>query len=456
MAWWGLALLWWGSGSLPASAGTAPTRVTVEVEETVYRFEPANNGAGPMWCAGSTCVVRVGDVVYASGLETVPGWKPLNNCRWVLWRRDAQGWARWYEDEQGRTREPSPLVRVGSDLLLSANPTTLPPEREGGGPARPEILRWIEGGGAAPERVAPRWQGEPRFTEHSYRSFAADPRSGTTLLLQNIDYGHAEWSFTDPRRGATGAGQLRWPWGDTYAKPQPVRLCYPTVALRGREAHFFGVSDITEPNPAFREFKRQLTGREWDYDFRRLFYAVTPDITRQPFSPWIEIASREETCGWLWPCDLALVRRGETWVLWTERALDERLRERFFPEARQWHGLVLARIRNGKVISRTALRQRAEGAEGPLVNAARFHQGPDRRWHVLLCSSEGGKTRNELVELDREGKEVRTMPVPFATPFTSFFTATPRAGNQASEYVDVLGLPQGEGQVMRYARLRLR
>ena len=29
----------------------------VEAEENVFNFEPANNGAGPMWCSGSTCLV---------------------------------------------------------------------------------------------------------------------------------------------------------------------------------------------------------------------------------------------------------------------------------------------------------------------------------------------------------------------------------------------------------------
>ena len=43
----------------------------VEAEEEVYRYEPANNGAGPMWCSGSTCLVRIGDKVFAGGLETL-------------------------------------------------------------------------------------------------------------------------------------------------------------------------------------------------------------------------------------------------------------------------------------------------------------------------------------------------------------------------------------------------
>jgi len=56
-------------GATPAIAQSlAPT---VELEEDVYSFEPANNGAGPMWCSGSTCLVRVVEDVFVSGLETL-------------------------------------------------------------------------------------------------------------------------------------------------------------------------------------------------------------------------------------------------------------------------------------------------------------------------------------------------------------------------------------------------
>src|SRR5262245_53859865 len=83
---------------------------TVELEENVYAYTDANNGAGPMWCSGSTCIARVGDRVFASGLETVPDAKPLNNCRWVLFMRSTNGWSRVREDTEGRTREPSPVA----------------------------------------------------------------------------------------------------------------------------------------------------------------------------------------------------------------------------------------------------------------------------------------------------------------------------------------------------------
>ena len=64
----------------------------VEAEEVVYQYLPADNGSGPMWCNGSTSIVRTGKEVYASGIETVPGWKPLNNCRWMLFERSKKGW----------------------------------------------------------------------------------------------------------------------------------------------------------------------------------------------------------------------------------------------------------------------------------------------------------------------------------------------------------------------------
>ena len=73
--------------SAPLADAQTPLAPVVEVEDEVYRFEGANNGAGPMWCSGSTCLVRVQDRVFASGLETLPQFPPLNNCRWQLFER---------------------------------------------------------------------------------------------------------------------------------------------------------------------------------------------------------------------------------------------------------------------------------------------------------------------------------------------------------------------------------
>ncbi len=189
--------------------------------------------------------------------------------------------------------------------------------------------------------------------------------AGELLLFQNIGYTHAEWTFRDRAGKWSAQGQIKWPWGAEYAKPEPIRVCYPNVALRDRAVHFVGVSDVLEPNPAWRKFKRELTGQQWDYDFRRLFYTWTPDITKQPFAEWVEIASRESTCGHVWPGDLWLAPNGDAHLLWSERAIDERLRERFFPDAKQSEALNYAVVRAGKVIRRRTIVDSEGGGVGP-------------------------------------------------------------------------------------------
>ena len=112
---------------LAAVAAANTPRPVVEIEEDVYSYRPADNGAGPMWCHGSTCLVRIGETVFASGLETLADAEPLNNCRWMLFARTDRGWKKVGFDEFGRTREPCPLVGFADGpLFLSANPTLAP------------------------------------------------------------------------------------------------------------------------------------------------------------------------------------------------------------------------------------------------------------------------------------------------------------------------------------------
>ena len=155
----------------------------VEVEEEVYRFENPNNGSGPMWCHGNTCIVRTGDTVYASGVFTIPGAKPLNNCFPLLFLRDGEGWKQIYKGT-GRTREPCPVALVPQEgVFLSINPTLTPPDTYGG-PAEPRILTFsLKNQKAAPAVLKPTWHGTPAFTEHSYRSFAADGEAGELLSV---------------------------------------------------------------------------------------------------------------------------------------------------------------------------------------------------------------------------------------------------------------------------------
>ena len=433
----------------------------VEGEEEVYRYEPADNGAGPMWCHGSTCMIRIGGDVFASGIETLKDFKPLNNCRWMLFHRDASGWQQVGVDPRDRTREPCPLAGFSDGrLFLSVNPTLTTDPNEYGGPARPEILEFSA---ADPNKtfrtILPVWDGTPEFTEHSYRSFAADGPARELILFQNIGYTHAEWSFRNSDGEWTSQGRLKWPWGAEYDKPQPIRVCYPNVALKNRAVHFCGVSDIVEPYEAWRAFKQELTGRKWDYDFRRLFYAWSPDILTGKFHDWVEIASRDRTCGWIFPGDLWLAPDGAAHIVWTERAIDERLRERFFPDAVQSHALNYAVVRDGEVVTRRTLMLAEEGKSAEIPARPRFQVTPENRLFVFYYVSgtdAAGQpvSENRVLELGPEGTPGPPVRVPLQHPMNNYFTATVRAGSSPSKILDLLGT-RVEGGGISYARVRL-
>ncbi|MFH1267524.1 MAG: hypothetical protein ABIK89_17515, partial [Planctomycetota bacterium] len=418
------------SGETPAAL-----QPVVEIEEDVYTYRPADNGSGPLWCSGSTSLVRIGKDVFASGLETLEGFKPLNNCRWTLHKRMESGWELQQVDEEGRTREPCPMVGLEEGgLFLSVNPTLTGPEAYGG-PARPEILRFNPADlKKAPfETILPTWDGEPPFTEHSYRSFAADGPRGEMILFQNIGYTHAEWAFRDAEGNWAKSGKLPWPFGQEYDRPQPIRVCYPNVMLKDRAVHFSGVSDIVEPYDKWRAYKQKITGRGWDYDFRRLFYAWTPDVATAEFHEWVEIASRDKTCGWIFPCDLWADDDGNAHILWSERALDTRLREEFFPDEKQSHALNYAVVREGEVVRRHTLLLAEEGGANEIAGAARFQVTPEGRLFVFYYVSGtdaagNGVSENRLMELLAEGTPGPAVTVPMKHPMSSYFTATIRAG----------------------------
>ncbi len=433
----------------------------VEVEEEVFQYEPANNGAGPMWCHGSTCLVRIGDDVFASGIETLTDFVPLNNCRWMLFQRAMDGWQEVAVDPQGRTREPCPLAGFADGrLFLSANPTLVTDPKAYGGPARPEILEFAA---AEPKQayktLLPSWDGTPEFTEHSYRSFAADGDARELILFQNIGYTHAEWAFRNSAGEWEKQGRLKWPRGAEYDKPQPIRVCYPNVALKNRAVHFCGVSDIVEPYEAWRAYKEELTGRKWDYDFRRLFYAWSPDIRTGEFNEWVEIASRDKTCGWIFPGDLWVAPDGAAHIVWTERAIDERLRERFFPDAVQSNAMNYALVREGKVVTRQTLMLAEEGKSAEIPAQPRFQVTPGNRLFVVYYVSgtnAAGEpvSENRVLELGPKGTLGPPVRVPLQHPLNNYFTATVRAGSPPSKTLDLLGTRAG-GEGINYARIRL-
>lgn len=176
--------------AVSAEPAGRPIAISVDTEETVYTYRPANNGAGPMWARGSTCLARIGESVFASGLETLEGVPSLNNCRWLLFQRETDGWRQVHADPNGRTREPCPLAAfAGGPLFLSANPTLVDDPAVAAGPARPEILAFDPLRPHRPwETLLPRWDGEPGAMvavplQSPLTSFyTATPRAGSPPL----------------------------------------------------------------------------------------------------------------------------------------------------------------------------------------------------------------------------------------------------------------------------------
>jgi hypothetical protein len=214
------------------------------------------------------------------------------------------------------------------------------------------------------------------------------------------------------------------------------------------------VSDIVEPRKAWKEYKFKLTGREWDYDFRRLFYTWSRDISTGQFEEWVEIASREETAGHIFPCDLWRAPDGNVHILWTEKALDDRLQQDFFPQEKQSQALNHAVLKEGEVIFRQAI-MFSEDQDALLPGRGRFQVTPEDRLFVLyhVYGRDTGYNENRLVEVGKDFLLSEHLKVGLARPLSSFFTATVRGGSEPSNIIDVLG--EDGHQEMRYASIRI-
>ncbi len=437
-------------GAMPS--GTRPAlRPVVEVEEDVYPFQPAQNGSSPMWCYGSTCLVRIGADVFASGLETISDAKSLNNVRWTLWRRSRAGWELQQKDTVHRTREPCPLVGFPDGrLFMSVNPTLVEDPNAKVGPARPEILLFRAFDPKAPfKRLLPDWKGKPAFTEHSYRTFAGDGRRGELILFNNVGYTHSQWAFMDRSGRWAATGTLLWPKraDPRFApyKSKRARVNYPNVVLRNRAVHLCGAS-------AFNLWERvagrpDLMGRKWSNRWRRLYYTWCPDITGAPFRPWVEIASTHKTGGWLFPADMWLAPDGQVRLLWMEFPIGRQLRDQHFSDIKRITSLKYAVVRDGEVVLRRTLVQGGEGLTGPVPRCARFAVTPGGRLIVfdyVEGRSASGKTlrQNRVTEILPNGDLATPIVVPMTHPlgaFLGFFTATPRGGSSPSRTLDLLG-----------------
>jgi hypothetical protein len=427
-------------------------RCTVEAEEVVTRYAPADNGAGPLWCYGSTVIARQGNDVYLSVIETGEGVPPLCNTRWQLWHRSSDGWRIEQSEKQYRQREPCPIgLFQDGPIFLSVNPSTEPAGTKYG-PCKPQVLEFNRENPPAgePKVHAPAWADGTYFTDHSYRGFAADGTRGELLLLNVHAKSSDQFVSYRDRQGQWHArGKITF----------PIRACYPQVALRDGSAHVMAIGDIVEPVDEWRKLKFEKTKREWDYVSRRLFYTYSDDIGKADFCTPIEIDTVENTGGHIQNLDLYVDAAGAAHVLYLKRPHQyDFIRDKYFPGQAMTAQLEYAVIAKGSVISRKTLAQTSAGSPGFEPSFGRFHIGNADTLYVIAAgtSVEAGQRRfdNHIARVPVGKDEPKFERIELKRPFHSFFTNTPRGGSAPSDVIDLFGTAD-DNPNLRYARIRI-
>jgi len=439
------------AGTAPSESKDASVRCTVEAEEVVTRYAPANNGAGPLWCYGSPLIVRLGESVFVSTIETGENVPPLLNTRWQLWHRSSGGWTLARHEQEYRQREPCPIaISRKGPVFLSVNPSTEPAGATHGR-CEPQVLEFDPNApGKPPRGHTPAWADGTYFTEHSYRGLAADGASGELLLLNiNAKSGELFVSFCDGKRTWQAKGAIRF----------PIRACYPQVALRNGAAHVLAIGDIVEPVEEWKTLKYERMKRDWDYVFRRLFYTYTPGIRQAGFCPPVEIDTVEETCGHLSNLDLYIDRDGSAHLLYLKRPFQYGfIRDKYFPGRPIQVSLEHVVVNGGRIRSRNTLTQMTEGGDGLEPAYARFHIDAGGRLHVILAGTAiDGGTRmfaNFIGQIRADEGPPAFHRIDLKHPFRTFFTNTVRGGSMPSDTIDLFGTANDDPN-LRYARLRL-
>lgn len=437
-------------------------------EETVCPFENPNNGAGPLWCFGARTVARIGETVFAVSYDVGPEAMPLCNTRWVLYRRPDGGcWERMAEGARFDEREPCMLARFPGDrLALSVNPaqepTCLLEDGRRGFRCEPGVLIFDPSDPGRPPASMPlAWDAPHEFAEHSYRAFAADRQSGACFMANQApvrdDHWHA-YGYYDGDGRPVRQGLLQF----------PMRGCYQQVAVRGAAVYVLANSDEHEPNEAWAAYKREFTGREWDYDFRQLFFTWTPDITSIDFSQTLTVFSRDDISGYVRNLDMWIDAAGDAHLLFLDRtAYYAFVRDRFFPGMPITTALKYARVHRGRVVERQTLLEAVEDMTATPVKAdngeydpvmpgsvplwAIFQATPDGRLFAVWYQS-GEGAGNYLCQLLPERKA--PVRLPLERPLKHFHNAGENSGHAPSDILDLYGVPE-EGEEMRYAQVEI-
>jgi hypothetical protein len=439
------------AGTKKAKSSIDDVRFVVEAEDVVTKYTPANNGAGPLWCYGSTVIARKGNDVYLSIIETGKDVPLLCNTRWQLWCRSADGWEIAQSEKKYRQREPCPIgIFQKGAVFLSVNPSVEPPGVKYGR-CWPLVLEFNPKAlTSAAKTHQPVWADGTYFTDHSYRGFAADGAKGELLLLNvNAQTGDQFVSYCDSKGKWHQKGKIKF----------PIRSCYPQVGLRGRTAAVMAIGDIVEPVEEWQKLKFEKLKRNWDYVFRRLFYTYTVDIRKSDFVAPIEIDTVEKTAGHIQNLDLYIDEGGATHLLYLKRPHQYSfIRDKYFPGQAMKAYLEYVVVKGGKVLSRKTLAETGQDSKGLEPSYGRFHissngalwviaagthtEGAERTFGNYIGRILPGQSRPKFVRIDLKH------------PFGTFFTNTVRGGSEPSDVIDLFGIAD-DNPNLRYAGIRL-
>ena len=325
----------------------------------VYRLcdtVPFKNGADPLWCSGNSTIIRVGEDVFATNMRVFPERGRHSRTSLEVWAKRGSGsWQMEFFEEGVYQREPCPVMYIGGSVIgVTVNATNIvyPPEEENiGALCTPKIYLFdVTDHLTLTQVVTPRFD-DPDYelNDHSYRGHALDSANGDLFLVNKYCLGEGSahaWALLDKNYQTVRADKLVC----------PKRCCYHNIALHKGELYIFAVRDVEEFVPEWRDYKREVTGDEWDYDMRAIYLKYSPDIRRQDPGEQILIMDRDDTCGHVKNLDCMFTPEGDMlFVASSKRIWHDFMRARFFPNTPFDATLEFFRLRGGKVIDRQVL-----------------------------------------------------------------------------------------------------
>lgn len=353
--------------------------------EQICPTMPFDNGTQPSWSRGNSTIVRVGTRVFVTNAHVHPRRKPYNRTTLEIWEKEDGGtWNLVFEDTGVYQREPSPIAYIGNNkLAVTANvPAAEHAEDEEtmdtdciptlyifdiSGPVKRELVMRL-----------PWDRDDYTFWEHSYRGFAYDQKR-RNLFLDNIEYDDDRFCYTllDRDLNCIRCGKLNF----------PARCCYHTIAIQDGETYLFAIQDIKEPVAQWRDYKRQMTGRQWDYDFRKIYLNYCADIEHADFEPSVLICDRDATCGWMACLDCCFDKNGNMMLLVSgQNVYPSFMRERFFPDVPPESTLELFRFSKGKMIDHQIINRSSDGMLAYGYNGF-FHTAENGDVYLIWCKN---------------------------------------------------------------------